>query len=112
MKFGQLIWETFSLKNHAQNVIEKLVSDRFLKNSDWTYLWINSLSFYTFCFSGMSSWGLLKHIETKLQIIFFYLTLSFFKKSKEGWNYPPCLIFRVTFEEKYFSCYILLIDQV
>ena len=35
MKFGQLIdltWETFFLKNHKQNVVEKLVPDSFLKN--------------------------------------------------------------------------------
>ena len=70
-------------------MIEKLVSDRFLKNSDWAYLWTNSLSFYTFCFSGMSSWGLLKHIDTKLRIIFFYLTLSFFKNKKSAGTILP-----------------------
>ena len=35
MKFGQLInvtGETFFLKNHTQNVVEKLVPDPFLKN--------------------------------------------------------------------------------
>ena len=40
MKFGQLEWndqqnvacETFFLENHAQNVVEKLVLDPFLKN--------------------------------------------------------------------------------
>ena len=30
----------------------------------------------------MPSWGLLKRIETKLQITFFYLMLSLFKKIK------------------------------
>ena len=35
MKFDQLIeltWETFFSKNHAQNMIEKLVRDPFLEN--------------------------------------------------------------------------------
>ena len=32
MKFGQLTRETFFLKNHTQNVIEKLVPDPFLKS--------------------------------------------------------------------------------
>ena len=35
MKFGQLIeynMGTFFLKNHAQNMVEKLVPDPFLKN--------------------------------------------------------------------------------
>ena len=31
MKFGQLIEWNFFLKNHAQNVVEKLVPDPFLK---------------------------------------------------------------------------------
>ena len=35
MKFGQLIeynMKTFFLKNHTQNVVEKLVPDPFLEN--------------------------------------------------------------------------------
>ena len=35
MVFGQLIdmtWEIFFLKNHTQNLVEKLVPDPFLKN--------------------------------------------------------------------------------
>ena len=35
MKFGQFIEcniETFFFKNHTQNVVEKLVQDRFLEN--------------------------------------------------------------------------------
>ena len=47
MKFGQLTWETFFLKNHTQNVVEKLVQDPFLKNWNWAYLWIKTLKFYT-----------------------------------------------------------------
>ena len=31
----------------------------------------------------MPSWGLLKHIETKLQTTFFYLILSFSKKQNQ-----------------------------
>ena len=42
MKFGQLIEynmrNIFSLKNHTQNVVEKLVSDPFLKNQNSAYL--------------------------------------------------------------------------
>ena len=63
MKFGQLIeckmrnifLEKSSLKNHTQNVVEKLVSDSFLKNKNWAYLWINCLKFYTVCFYCMPS---------------------------------------------------------
>ena len=42
--------ETFFLKNHTQNVVEKLVPDHFLKNQNWAYLWINSLKFWVVYF--------------------------------------------------------------
>ena len=38
------------LKNHTQNVVKILFSDPFLKNQNWAYLWINSLSFIQFVF--------------------------------------------------------------
>ena len=42
MKFGQLIEynmrNIISLKNHTQNVVEKLVSDPFVKNQNSAYL--------------------------------------------------------------------------
>ena len=50
MKFGQLIEyskETFFLKNHTQNMVEKLFPDSFLKNKKLAHLWINSLKFYS-----------------------------------------------------------------
>ena len=59
MKFGQLIeynWETFFLKNHIKYVVEKLVTDPFLKNQNWVYFWINSLKFFTVCFT-FPTWG-------------------------------------------------------
>ena len=83
MKFGKLIecnMRTFFLKNHTQNAMEKQVSDLFLKNENWAYLWINSLKFYAVCFYCMASWGLSKYIETKLQTTCFHLILSFFLK--------------------------------
>ena len=50
MKSGQLIeWKkkTFLLKNHTQNMAEKLFPEPFLRNQNITvskvYLWINSL---------------------------------------------------------------------
>ena len=38
-----MIWKTFFLKNHTQNVVEKLLPDP----QNWGYLWINSLKFYS-----------------------------------------------------------------
>ena len=51
MKFGHITWETFFLKNHTQNVVEKLFPGPFLKIQNWAYLWINILKFYIFCFT-------------------------------------------------------------
>ena len=43
MKFGQLIEynEIFLLKNHIQNVEDKLFPDPYLKNQNCAYLWID-----------------------------------------------------------------------
>ena len=38
--------------------------------------------------------------------------VRFFQKTKVVRNQPPCLIYRIIFEEKYFSSYILLIGQI
>ena len=72
------------LKNLTQNVVEKLVPDPFLKNWNRTYLWINSLKFYTVFLSYAKLRGLSKYVQTKLQTTCFYLILSFFKKTKRG----------------------------
>ena len=64
--------------------------------------------FLLFVLSG----GLSKDIETILQTICFYFTQSFLKKQKQVQMQSPCLIFFMPFGEKYFSCYILLIDQI
>ena len=38
------------MKNHTQNVLEKLFADPYLKNQNWAYLWINGLKFIPFEF--------------------------------------------------------------
>ena len=48
----------------------------------------------------MTSWGLSKQVEIKLQTTCFYLIYSLNKKPKKKF-------FSLIFEEKYFSCYIL-----
>ena len=53
MKFGQLVVYNmiiFFLKSHIQNVMEKLVSESFLKYHNCAYLWISSLKCCTICF--------------------------------------------------------------
>ena len=88
MKFGQSIEfkifievniEMFFLKNHTQNVMEKLVPDPFIKNSNWAHLWIDSQKFHQVSFYR----SLLKYIKTKMLTIYFYL-IKLFKKTKRG----------------------------
>ena len=38
MKVGQLIEYNILLKNHTQNVLEKLFPDPYLKSQNWAYL--------------------------------------------------------------------------
>ena len=74
------------MKNHTQNVVQKLFPDSVIKSRNWAYLWPNSLKFYTVCFHYVPSedrrfyWKL-------LQSTCFYLISSFFKKQKEVLNY-------------------------
>ena len=84
LKFGQLIEfnmrNIFFLKNHTQNVVEKLVTNPFVKNENWAYILIISLKFYTVCFYCMASCVLSKYIENKLETTCFDLILSVLKK--------------------------------
>ena len=76
MKFGELIetnMRKIFLKNHTQNVAEKIIPDAFLKRWNCAYLLINILKFYTVSFYCILSWGSPKYIETKLQTTCFYL---------------------------------------
>ena len=107
-----MTWETFFLENHTQNMVQKSFPESFLKNQNWAYFWTKNLKSYTVCFYCEPSWGLLINIKTKLNTICSYPIESFFKKQKEIWNQYPCLILRMIFEEKYFSYYIPLTDQI
>ena len=51
VKSGQLMYITVKLflKNHTQNVVEKLFPDLFWKSQNRAYFWVNSLKFYTAC---------------------------------------------------------------
>ena len=108
VSWQNITWKTFFLKYYKQNVVEKLVPDPFQGLS-----LINSLKLHTVCFNWILSWGLSKYIEPKLQTTCFYLTLSIFKKWKDqSTKLVYVRHFYMIFEEKYFSCYSLLIDQI
>ena len=77
------------LKNHTQNVVEKLFPDPFLKNQNWVYLRINSLKFYEVCFYFILIWGLSKYSESKLHITCFILYKAFLKSKKSSGTSLP-----------------------
>ena len=60
-------------------MVEKLVSDLFIVNQNWAYLWVNSLNVIKFAFILRQSRRLPKYTKTKvLTVCFFYLIYSFF----------------------------------
>ena len=118
MKIGQLI--EYNIRNIF---IEKLytkyggeASPRpFHKNQNWTYLWTNSLKCYKVCFYCMFKSKVYQNIfKLKCRTLVFILYKAFFflKKKKMIWNSSSCLAFCMTLEEKYFSSYILLTDEI
>ena len=49
------MWNIFLGKAYIK-CVGKLVPDPFLKYRNWTYIWINSLKFYTACFYYIFKW--------------------------------------------------------
>ena len=72
--------EILFLKNHAQNVVRRLVPTPFLKSQNWAYLWINSLKFYTVWFYCMSKWRTTKTPKMLLSLTSLYK--AFLKNKK------------------------------
>ena len=67
-------WKIFFLKNHTQNVAEKLLPDPFLKNQNWSTTWNLSL----FCMSRSRT--------TKIYWVFISITSykAFLKNKKRS----------------------------
>ena len=102
MKFGQLIdynMRNIFLKNHAKNVVEKLVPDPFVKNQSSTHLWINSLKLYTVSFHCMFK------LRTNLKLRYCPVDDTAYKAFLFS-------LFFIIFEKKYFLHHILLTDQI
>ena len=60
----------------------------------------------------MPSWGLSEHIKTKLQKSLAFTSIKAFLKNKRSGTSLPALFSAWFFEEKYFSCYVILSDQI
>ena len=76
MKFDQLIEYNIGnifLEKLYTKYVGEFISDHFLKNQIWAYLWINSSKFYTAYFYCMPNWRPSWVIELKLQTTCFYL---------------------------------------
>ena len=99
------------MKIHTQNVVEKLVPGLFIKNHNWADLWTNSLTFYTVCLFYVKLRAL-KILWNSCKPLDFTSYKTFFKSKKRSGTSFPCLIFCMIFEEKCFSCHVLLIYQV
>ena len=116
MKFGQLIeynMRKIFLKNHTQNVVDKLFPDSFLKSQNWAYLWMNSLTFYTVCFYCMSSWGLSIYVlKLSCGPLTFTSNITFLKNKNRSGTSLPAPFSAWFLRKKYLSCYILLTDQL
>ena len=84
--FGQLVdynMRIIFLEKSYTNLVDKLVSDLFLKNQNWAYLWIIILRFDTVTFIACSSRGSAKFIETSaVHLVLPHMKL--FWKTKRG----------------------------
>ena len=101
-KFDQLIeynmGSIFLKINHAQNLVEKLVPDPFLKNQNWEYLWINNLKCYKLCFYCTS-----KLRSPNIYIFYLIKSLAFIKSKKRSRTSVPALFSAWFFQTKKIS---------
>ena len=111
MKFGQLIEHNMRntfLKNHTQDVVEKLFPDSFRKSRNLVYLWISSLKFYAVClYNWPSCYQNILKLNCRSHA---FTSYKVFLKNKR--RSGTSLIFCMIFEGKYLSFCILLIDQI
>ena len=116
MKFGQLIeynMRNIFFKNHTQNVVDKLFPDPFLKNKNWSYLWMNSLTFYRVCFYCIWSCRLSIYVlKLSCAPLTFTSIITFLKSKNRSGTSLPASYSAWFLKSKYLSCYILLTDKI
>ena len=103
------------MRNHPQIKVGKLVPDPLIKNQNWAYLCINNLKCYKVFLVYVQDVIYQNIIKVADQLLLFYV--KYFWKTKRCLELPhflklPYLIFCMIFQEKYFSRYILLTDQI
>ena len=111
MKFCQLIeynMRNIFLKNNSQNVVEKLFPDPFLKSQNWAYFWINNFKvLYSFFFNVCQVEGYQNILKLSCTSLAFTSYEAFLQNKKRSGTRLP-----VSFSKWYFSCSILLTDQI
>ena len=78
------------MKNHRQNLVEKLFPDTFLKHQNWACLWINNPKFYMLFVSIIFQLkGYRNVLKLSRRSLAFTWCKAFFNKQKEEliWNY-------------------------
>ena len=118
IKFGQLL--EYNMRNNITLYIKSgggTVPRPFLKSQNLACLWISSLNIYTvFVFivcQVVDYWNILA-LSCRPLVFTSYKAFQIHKKGIELFlNYSwTILIFCMTFEEKHFSCYILLTEKI
>ena len=91
------LWKIFFFKkNHAQNVVEKLFTDSFLKNQNWEYLWINTLKFYIFVFIACQVEGNQNFLTLSYKSMAFTSYKAFLRNKKwSGTSLPVLLLYSI-----------------
>ena len=112
VSYQNIICETFFLKNHRQNLVEKLVPDRFLKLKLSVYLDQQSEILYSSFFLFCPSRGLPKYTKSTTTCFSSYKSFLINKDRSGTGMETTYLIFCMIVEEKYFSCYNLLTDHI
>ena len=111
MTFGQLIeynMRSIFIENHSKNVMKKLAPDRFIKNRNWAYLWINSLMFYKFVIIIYHVDGYQNILKLSCRPIGITSYKACFFKKKRCETSLHTSFSAYFFLKKYLSCYNLL----
>ena len=108
MKFGQLI--LYNMRNISVEKPYAKCGEETISRPLYINISICS-SFIHFVFI-MLIWDISNIVKPSSRSRAFTLSKAFLKKQKEVWNESPRLIFWMIFEERHFSCNILLTDQI
>ena len=91
------------MQNHAQNVVDQLVPDPFLKNQNWAYLWINHVKFYTVGFQLLVFEDDQNILRLRCWPLAFTSYKTFLKKRKRSGTSLPALYSAWFFKKNLFQ---------